>query len=99
MAIGACSGGEVQAVGRATGGREGAAVSDSPPWQDLAARAGILPRYLDDRGNEVTIAVDDLVATLELLGVDLGGGPVAAAERLEQDRRARVVEPVVVAWD
>lgn len=74
-------------------------MSDPAAWQDLAASAGILPRYLDDRGNEVAVAVDDLVATLELLGVDLRGGPVVAAGRLEEARRARVVEPVVVAWD
>ena len=59
----------------------------------------MLDRYLDDRGREVAVALDDLVATLELLGHDLGGGPVVAAERLDEARRARVVEPVVVAWD
>lgn len=65
----------------------------------LAEEAGIVPRYHSDRGEPMASPEEDVRATLELLGVELGDGPEAARRRLEGERAARPLEPVVVAWD
>jgi 4-alpha-glucanotransferase len=67
----------------------------------LAARYGVARSYRTDRGELVTVARDTVVAVLDALGVDTAGrGWIArAVEAHDAERAARLVDPVVVAWN
>ncbi|HEX7096725.1 MAG TPA: 4-alpha-glucanotransferase [Acidimicrobiales bacterium] len=67
----------------------------------LAARYGVARSYRNDRGERVDVARDTIVAVLEALGVDTSGRGWIARElaAFDEAAAARLVEPVLVAWD
>ncbi len=65
----------------------------------LAAAAGVIPRYVNDRGQPMASSAAEVAATLELLGLDLAAGPDAALRALRAERAAQPLTSVVVAWD
>ncbi len=69
--------------------------------RELAREWGLQASYRDMNGRTVVASVESTVAVLRALGAPLDG-PADAPEALRERRArrsARVVEPVVVAWD
>jgi 4-alpha-glucanotransferase len=67
----------------------------------LAARHGVARWYRGVNGARVDASPDTVMAVLAALGVDTTGGDWIAREarRLDEEAAARLVEPVVIAWD
>jgi 4-alpha-glucanotransferase len=82
-------------------------VSGDPPapgrasLAGLAARYGVARAYRTDRGERVAVGRDTVVAVLDALGVDTTGRGWIARAIAAHDaaRAARLVDPVLVAWD
>jgi 4-alpha-glucanotransferase len=67
----------------------------------LAARHGVARSYRTDRGELVTVDRDTVVAVLAALGVDTSGRGWISRAIADHDAElaARLVPPVLVAWD
>ena len=68
---------------------------------ELARLYGVQPSYTDASGRRVTTPADGLFGAVRALGVDVddAGDAARAAHERRRELQARVVEPVVVAWD
>lgn len=80
---------------------------DNKPLHRLAAAYGVLPSYRDSRGRPVRSPASSVVAALRSLGAELPDGEdvpsheaiLRALEHKANYEQARVLEPVMVAWE
>jgi 4-alpha-glucanotransferase len=69
--------------------------------RELAKALGVQASFTDTMGTRRTADPESLLAVVRALGEDLGSPDDAtdALRRVREERSARLVEPVVIAWD